>query len=88
MSSWKSLPIKERLTKVEYRRLDRIIDALEFYADWETYFAVGFSFDPPCGEFVKDFSSINGTMRPGKRARKALRIVDEVMQSESEKVGT
>ena len=50
--------------------------ALEFYADPKTYFAIGFFPDPPCGEFMRDFSNV-GTKtdedwRPGKRARKAL----------------
>lgn len=77
MASWKSLPLKERLTKFEYERLAKIIYALEFYADPMTYFAISFLPDRPCGDFVKDFQKIEGRHRPGKRARKALRIVYE-----------
>jgi hypothetical protein len=51
--------------------------ALEFYADPDTYFACGFAFDPPCGDFPTDFCEEHGadyTTRPlpGMRARAAL----------------
>lgn len=53
----------------------RVREALEFYADPETYLAIGFFPDPPCGEFMDDFGE-TGTKdygpRPGERARKAL----------------
>jgi hypothetical protein len=64
------------------------IEALEFYADGETYLAIGFFPDPPCGEFMDDFSDVHDTeycvmpdiddvdMRPGKRARAALDALD------------
>jgi hypothetical protein len=57
--------------------IERLRKALKFYADPETYFAVGFIGDPPCGEFVDDFDEayehehMTGP-RPGKRARAAL----------------
>jgi hypothetical protein len=47
--------------------------ALEFYANPETYFAIGFFPDRPCGEFIDDFSETELGMKPGKRARAALR---------------
>jgi hypothetical protein len=56
----------------------RLRAALEFYADPDTYFAIGIFADPPCGEFIDDFSEHGhpeypaGDMRPGKRAREAL----------------
>jgi hypothetical protein len=58
----------------------RLREALEFYADPATYFAVGFMADPPCGEFVDDFSDDHGDddlpgPRAGKRARAALSSV-------------
>ena len=62
----KPTPLEERLTQ-----------ALGFYASPETYFAIGFFPDPPCGDFVDDFSEdydhdfMEGP-RPGKRAREAL----------------
>lgn len=55
---------------------------LEFYADPETYFAIGFFPDHPCGEFDEDFEELSGDLghpdgtpwvKPGKRARQALR---------------
>lgn len=46
--------------------------ALAFYADPETYFAVGFLSDPPCGEFTEDFDETEYGYKPGKRAREAL----------------
>ena len=49
-----------------------IVEALAFYADPETYFAVGFFPDPPCGDFMEDFSETHLGMKPGKRAREAL----------------
>lgn len=53
----------------------KLREALEFYADPETYIAIGFFPDPPCGEFMEDFGE-TGTRhygpRPGERARKAL----------------
>lgn len=59
--------------RAKYRR------ALEFYANPENYVAIAFLPDPPCGDFIKDFSDDHGFdysapgYRPGKRARKALR---------------
>ena len=50
-----------------------LVEALAFYADIETYFAIGFFPDPPCGEFMKDFEDTEMGQKPGKRARKALK---------------
>ena len=54
----------------------RLEAALEFYADPDTYCAIGFFPDPPCGEFVDDFSDVDNEdyrrPMPGKRARAAL----------------
>ena len=53
----------------------RMIDALEFYANPETYHACAFLFDPPTGGFDKDFDDgHNGYDRPmpGKLARQAI----------------
>lgn len=54
-----------------------LVDALKFYADPNTYFAIGFFPDAPCGQFIKDFSDDHGDSeseghRPGKLARKVL----------------
>jgi len=65
---------KLRLSSVENARLR---EALDFYADPDTYFAIGFFPDPPCGDFMDDFSTTEyigefQVKRPGKRARLAL----------------
>lgn len=55
---------------------DAIIKALEFYADPETYFAIGFFPDPPCGPFMEDFSKTEELgNKPGKMAREALALL-------------
>lgn len=55
--------------------IERYGSALLFYADPDTYFAVGFWFDPPCGGFEDDFDEGHEEYdrpMPGKRAREAL----------------
>lgn len=49
-------------------------EALEFYADPETYLAIGFLPDPPCGDFMDDWSDTGEEygFRPGKTARESL----------------
>jgi hypothetical protein len=57
--------------------LEKLRKALEFYANPETYFAIGFFPDPPNGEFMDDFSDTGELgMKPGKRARVALGLED------------
>ena len=66
--------------------LVQLSDALEFYANPESYHAVAFMVDPPCGEFGEDFDAAgfdeytdipyNRDM-PGKRARFTLRLLTE-----------
>lgn len=56
--------------------IEKLARALDFYADPDTYFAVAVVGDPPCGEFVNDFSEVDGEMRPGRRAREALGLED------------
>ncbi len=58
--------------------IERLREALEFYADPDTYFAWAFMGDPPCGDFGKDFSDAVDSSglekcKPGKRARAVLR---------------
>jgi hypothetical protein len=49
-------------------------DALWFYGNPETYFAIGIFPDPPCGEFIEDFSDCGILrMKPGKLARETLK---------------
>lgn len=63
------------------RRAEALAGALEFYADPNTYIAIGFLPDPPCGDFMDDFEELEGELghpdggtwtKPGKRARAAL----------------
>lgn len=54
--------------------LKEAMEALEFYGNPDTYFAIVFFPDPPCGEFMDDFARdhANEDYRhpmPGKRAR-------------------
>lgn len=55
-------------------KIARLESALEFYADPDTYAAVAFRGDPPCGDFVRDLSWDDEYFRdvPGSRARQAL----------------
>lgn len=60
--------------KKENRKLK---ETLKFYADPDTYFAIAFFPDHPCGDFINDFSECHhedlGTViKPGKKAREAL----------------
>lgn len=62
------------------KKLRTLLEALSFYADPDTYFAIGFFPDPPCGTFMEDFSKHGSKdypkddVRPGKKAREALDI--------------
>ena len=62
-----------QLLKAEREAHAETRKALEFYADPETYFAIGIFPDPPCGEFATDTSDTGEFgHRHGKRAREAL----------------
>ena len=57
----------------------KLVTALSFYADPDTYTAVAFRFDPPCGPFREDFENMGGPagtrsarFKPGKLARETL----------------
>jgi hypothetical protein len=64
--------LKER--KITVADVEGLIRALSFYADPATYFAISVLPDPPCGDFVRDYSRCGADwgQRPGKRARRAL----------------
>ena len=76
----KRAEIAWHLAEAEVERLtaerDELKAALEFYADPETYFALCMMADPPCGDFIRDFSVVEGAYTdrpmPGTRARAAL----------------
>jgi hypothetical protein len=57
-------------------RIAELEETLAFYADAETYHAIAFLADPPCGEFMDDFSDDHGDdydrPMPGRRARSTL----------------
>lgn len=53
-------------------RIRRLEEVRAWYGDAETYIAIGFLPDPPCGEFMDDFSETEYGWKPGKRAREAL----------------
>lgn len=72
LSQWKEH--RKRIRALEAER-NRLLKALEFYADPDTYFAVGLFGDAPCGDFVTDFSDTPRGLKPGKRAREALGVV-------------
>lgn len=61
----------------ERAKMQPLIEALEFYADPATYHALSVWADPPCGDFVNDYSEDHGDdfydrPMPGKTAREAL----------------
>ncbi len=45
-------------------RLEAAERTLEFYARPETYHAVLFLSDPPCGEFMEDFAALSDDWQP------------------------
>ena len=63
------------LEDLDKEKIDKLVNALLFYADPDTYFAIGFLPDPPCGDFMDDFEEIDGIVRPGKRARMVLKSI-------------
>lgn len=83
--------------EIEAEELIKLINALEFYADPDTYWACSFMMDRPTGGFDDDFSDfqeygdfLDGSTpacyyedreRPGLTARKAIR---EIYNNETE----
>lgn len=58
--------------------IDELVKTLLFYADSDSYFAITFLSDPPCGEFMTDFDEEHeftdyDRPMPGKRARQTLK---------------
>ena len=57
--------------------IGKLVTAVTFYANPDTYFAIGFFPDKPCGGFLDDFSEDHGSENydramPGKLARQTL----------------
>lgn len=57
---------------IEYQ-LSMAIQALYFYADPSTYFAISILGDRPCGELVDDISDTHIGFKPGKLARETFK---------------
>jgi len=62
--------------------INKLEEALLFYADPDSYFAITFLSDSPCGEFITDFDKeyefINYIKpMPGKRARQVLKKIED-----------
>jgi hypothetical protein len=74
---------KEELSKLSKKtkcNIARMLETLAFYADPDSYFAIAFFSDKPCGEFMDDFDEeYNQELctydrpMPGKRARICLK---------------
>lgn len=60
------------------KQVYQLQEALEFYADPVTYFAIEFFPDEPCGDFINDFEE-TGCLgkKPGKLARETLDNLSE-----------
>jgi hypothetical protein len=80
----KNLSREKKLEKA----LNVAVDALAFYSDPETYFAVAFILDRPSGPFEKDFDETELGLKPGKRARKAFLKMDKILNSSSKSIGS
>ncbi len=72
------------------RKLERClyeaIKALQMYGHPDSYYAISFLFDPPCGEFRDDFARVDkgfGYERkmPGKLARRTLNKIAKRLES-------
>lgn len=74
LKEWREAVIEARAVAAEAER-DALREALEFYADPDTYFAIAIVVaDLPSGPFIDDFDDAHdpGYPKPGKRARAAL----------------
>ena len=60
----------------DQEKIKRLIKALVSYGNPDSYFAIGFLLDHPCGSFANDFEIIPGgdydRPMPGKLARQTL----------------
>lgn len=80
--------MREEIEKLK-QRINELEDALAFYADPSTYFAIGFFPDPPCGDFMDDFEDCsrldpNLGKEPGRKAREALNFWEELKKALTE----
>jgi len=69
--------LERQLDKVN-GKVEKLTKALEFYSDPQTYFAIAFFTDTPCGDFATDESETGELgIRPGKRARQTIADTEE-----------
>lgn len=66
------------------KRLDRAlrvaIPVIAFYMNPETYFAISFIGDRPAGQFLLDFGKTDLGHKPGKKARKAFKRIQQILE--------
>lgn len=81
----RALPLPEAALDPRDEALAKAKEALEFYANPETYLAIGFFPDRPCGDFTDDFEDTGEEcgIRPGKCAREALAAIEAAMKGGS-----
>lgn len=84
----KEIPEVIRKVGMALHVVDTVGDALRFYASPETYHAIAFFPDPPCGAFMEDFSDDHGDEfydrpMPGKAARALLEQLNAWWKKES-----
>lgn len=76
--------LKMKFTTKQYERaLSAAIETLSLYADPESYHAIAFLCDPPCGWFSKDVGKVNHPhykYKPGKQARKTLARISTILK--------
>ena len=65
------------IKKIKKKEVHKLLMALNYYADPDTYFAIGVFPDPPCGDFINDYSDTEIGEKPGKLARQVL---DEIIE--------
>jgi len=63
---------------------NEMLDALVFYGNPDTYFAIAFLGDPPCGSFIKDTSYCPSvtSYKPGKLARETVQKINAKLSVE------
>jgi hypothetical protein len=80
--AWKTETLHQQDRATEFKtQVDALREALEFYADPDTYHAFAFMAESPAGRFIEDFSFDHGDDfyqrdMPGKLARAALDALD------------
>lgn len=75
--------------KVLENNVYKMLEVLEFYANPDTYFAIGLFPNPRCGEFINDINETKFGIKPGKMARdlieNMLKEFEELQKSNHKK---